>query len=283
MSDLHRDPNKILRSHALGARKRYGQNFLIDENILKKIADSAPIDEETLVVEIGPGLGALTRYLLNRAKAVLAYEIDQGLVKLLKKHFTQNHFYLIHDDVLNRDIDQDIATLNQSFKHVVLVANLPYYITTPVLMQCLEKTESLSHLSVLMQHEVAKRITAKPSTKAYNALSVAVAYRANAHYAFKVPASVFVPAPNVDSALVTLQFRQPKQIPKHEPFFFELVRAAFKQRRKTLLNNLSAFTSLSKAEISERLTRIGIEPSARAETLNLETFIRLADAFNNHQ
>lgn len=282
MSHNPRDPKTLLKSNALAARKRYGQNFLIDENILQKIAHSAPIDKKTLVVEIGPGLGALTRYLLAQALAVLAYEIDEGLVKLLNKHFTQQHFHLIHDDVLKRNIDQDIAALNIAYDQVVLVANLPYYITTAVLMQCLEQTKSLTHLSVLMQYEVAQRITAKPSTKAYNALSVIIAYRANAKVAFKVPASVFVPAPKVDSALVTLTIQPSKHTPKDEAFFFALVKAAFKQRRKTLLNNLAEFIEVPKAEIANWLKTLTINPNARAETLEVDTFIQIADKVYEH-
>ncbi|MFH5882618.1 16S rRNA (adenine(1518)-N(6)/adenine(1519)-N(6))-dimethyltransferase RsmA, partial [Liberiplasma polymorphum] len=234
--------HEILKSNAITIKKRYGQNFLIDDNILQNIVALGRITNETLVIEIGPGLGSLTQYLVNKAKHVIAYEIDNDLIPILKSTFTSEHFTLIHDDILKRNIDNDIATIKQSFDQIVVIANLPYYITTPILMKCLEESKRINRMVVMMQLEVARRLTANKNTKDYNALSVAVQYRAYTNFAFKVPKNVFIPAPNVESAVITLDFgAQKDHNVKNETFFFECVKAAFKQRRKTLLNNLSLF------------------------------------------
>lgn len=272
----------LLKSNAIQIKKRFGQNFLIDDNVLNKIIDLAAINEEDLVIEIGPGLGSLTQYLVQKAKHVLAYEIDRDLINILKDTFKENAFTLIHDDVLNRDIDADIKALNISYKRVILVANLPYYITTPILMKCLEESKIIDTMVVMMQFEVAKRITALNNSKDYNALSIMVQYRAIANYGFKVPKNVFIPAPNVDSAVIRLDFTDHYINQVHdEPFFIQFVKACFKQRRKTLLNNLSHFFSEDKTKIIDHLGRCGINPQVRAEMLPLERFIELANYFSN--
>ncbi len=272
----------LLKEHGIGIKKKYGQNFLIDDNILTKIVDAAAITPDDVVVEIGPGLGGLTQHLLPRAKRLVAYEIDKHLIPTLESHFGGPSFHLIHDDVLKRDLDKDIERFAPGADDVIVVANLPYYITTPILMRCLESSKRIKRMVVMMQHEVAKRITATPGIKDYNSLSIAVQYRAKATYLFKVSKSVFIPAPAVDSAVVRLDFHDTHRARvEDEAFFFAFVRAAFKQRRKTLLNNLHEFLALDKADINAQLHAEGIEGSRRADTVTLNDFIRLAEVFND--
>lgn len=271
---------EIMKKQAISIKKKYGQNFLLDKNILQKITQTASIDKETLVIEIGPGLGSLTEYLLREAKHVLAYEIDDQLIPILKDNYKNSALTLIHDDILKRQIDEDIEALRLSFSRVIVVANLPYYITTAILMKCLEDSKYISKMIVMMQYEVAKRITAEAKTKEYNALSVAIQYRSNTRLAFKVPRSVFLPPPNVDSAVVVLDYySQPPVSVKSEKHFFQIIKDSFKQRRKTLLNNLAVALNTTKDDLRERLLSIGIDPERRAETLSLEEFATLANYF----
>ncbi|TVP96434.1 MAG: 16S rRNA (adenine(1518)-N(6)/adenine(1519)-N(6))-dimethyltransferase RsmA [Acholeplasmatales bacterium] len=270
----------MLNRHALRVKKQYGQNFLLDQNILDKIVKTAAITPATTVIEIGPGLGALTGALLETGATVIAYEIDGDFIPLLKEHFAGPTFHLIHDDVLKRDLDADLTTLVLDPKDVVVVANLPYYITTPILMQCLEETTRIDRMVVMMQLEVAKRVSASTNTKAYNALSLAVQYRAITRFAFKVPRQVFMPAPHVDSGVVTLEFTDiHRQAVVDEPFFFTFIKQAFAQRRKTLLNNLQAWLLLDKGILIEWLESQGVSPQIRAEALELKTMINLANFF----
>lgn len=270
----------LIKSNRVKVKKRFGQNFLIDDNILNKIVETAEIDQDTFVIEIGPGLGSLTERLIPKAKHVLAYEIDNDLIPVLNSMFKEDNFSLINDDVLDRDIDEDIRAIDSQVKEVVVIANLPYYITTPILMKCLETTKHINRMVVMMQYEVAKRITASTHTKDYNALSIAVQYRAETTLAFKVPKSVFIPAPNVDSAVVSLVFHNRYQdTVLSEPFFFTFVRGAFKQRRKTLLNNLYELLNIDKTILSEILETLNVHPQIRADKLSLETYITLANYF----
>lgn len=272
--------HSMIKSNRVKVKKRFGQNFLIDDNILKKIVETAEIDKDTFVVEIGPGLGSLTERLILKAKHVLAYEIDTDLIPVLNSMFNENNFSLINADVLDRDIDADIKAIDAQVKDVVVIANLPYYITTPILMKCLETTKLISKMVVMMQYEVAKRITASTHTKDYNALSIAVQYRAETKLTFKVPKSVFIPAPNVDSAVVSLAFHNRyHDAVLSEPFFFAFVKAAFKQRRKTLLNNLYELLNIDKIRLSEILEILNVHPQVRADKLSLETYITLANYF----
>lgn len=273
----------MLKHHDIHIKKQYGQNFLIDDNILDKIIDAADIDDKTLVIEIGPGLGSLTKYLLAHAKKVLAYEIDQKLIPILEDYFKdQNHFTLIPDDILKRNIDEDIKPLLEGIEQVVVVANLPYYITTPILMKCLEESTLINRLIVMMQLEVARRLTARENTKDYNALSVAIQYRTHAQFSFKVPKNVFIPAPNVESAVIRLDVKNETPLEnKLELFFYDFIRQAFKQRRKTLLNNLSTAYQLEKKTVIEILETHGYNPQIRAEALTINDFIVLTKIFYN--
>lgn len=270
----------ILREHNLRIKKKFGQNFLIDDNVLDKIIDTSEITKDDFVIEIGPGLGSLTERLISSANKVLAYEIDTDLIPVLQAAFKDERFHLIEADILKRDIDKDIAAIDPKIDAVTVVANLPYYITTPILMKCLETSKKIKRVVVMMQYEVAKRITASTHTKDYNALSIAVQYRAKTHFAFKVPKNVFIPAPNVDSAIITLDFHDKYQGEVlSEAFFFSFIKAAFSQRRKTLVNNLYASLNIEKSDVLDVLEDLKINAQARAETISLEQFIKLSNHF----
>lgn len=273
--------NETLKKHDFHIKKKYGQNFLTDQNILRKITDTTLIDDQTLVVEIGPGLGSMTEILLKKAKNVLAYEIDKDLVPILKENLENEKLILINDDILKRNIDEDINNLQESYKNVVLVANLPYYITTPIIMKVLEESTLIKELVVMMQLEVARRFTSKPSTKDYNSLSVVIQYKTNSKIAVKVPKTVFVPAPRVDSAVVHMKIKEKMdKIPNDLEVFYKLVRTSFTQRRKTLVNNLNSGFSISKDELSNILLNLGFNPNVRAESLSVEDFIKLSNEFS---
>ncbi|AIO18263.1 Ribosomal RNA small subunit methyltransferase A [Candidatus Izimaplasma bacterium HR1] len=270
-----------LKKHDFHIKKKFGQNFLTDQNILRRITDIASIDKETLVVEIGPGLGSMTELLLEKAKNVLAYEIDKDLVPILLDNLKDDRLILINDDILKRNIDEDITNLNSTYSNIVLVANLPYYITTPIIMKVLEESTQVKELVIMMQLEVARRFTSVPSTKDYNSLSVVIQFKTESKIALKVPKTVFVPAPNVDSAVIHMKVKE-----KIEPFpndlevFYKLVRTSFTQRRKTLVNNLSSGFSITKDKLSNTLVDLGFSQSVRAEELTVNDFITLSNEFN---
>ena len=270
----------LLYQNEFRIKKHLGQNFLNDRNILQKIVKEAGIDSTTGVIEIGPGLGSLTEFILANSQKLLAYEIDPELIPILKTRFKDvKNFELLQQDILTADIDRDIEKYLPGIENVTVVANLPYYITTPILMRFLETSKRVKKLVLMMQHEVAMRITSKPDTKDYNALSVVINYRASTSYLFKVPKTVFVPAPNVDSAIVMVEIRnQIDHRPVDEPLFFDLVHRCFTQRRKTLLNNLrEAYTQFDRAYWENLLINLGYSPTIRAEALSIDDFVRLTN------
>jgi 16S rRNA (adenine1518-N6/adenine1519-N6)-dimethyltransferase len=270
-----------IKKHDFHIKKKYGQNFLSDQNILKNIASIGHITKQSLVVEVGPGLGSLTEHLIDKARHVLAYEIDADLIPILQEHFIDKSLTLIHGDYLERDIDQDIKDLSMEFDNVILVANLPYYITTPIIMKTLEESQTIKELVVMMQLEVAKRFTSKPSTKDYNSLSVVIQFKTDSSIAMKVPKTVFVPAPNVDSAVVHMKVKEIiKEKPNDFDVFFKLVRSSFVQRRKTLVNNLSTALGKPKEDIIQILVDLDYKPDIRAEKLSVLDFVKLSNKFN---
>jgi 16S rRNA (adenine1518-N6/adenine1519-N6)-dimethyltransferase len=269
-----------IKKHDFHVKKKFGQNFLTDQNILNKIVNIPDITNETLVVEIGPGFGSMTELLLKKAKRVLAYEIDKDLIPILQENFKNQNLTLKNEDILKSNIDGDIKALEEQFDNVVLVANLPYYITTPIIMKILEESTLIKQLTVMMQLEVARRFTSKPSTKDYNSLSVFIQYKTNAVLALKVPRSVFVPAPNVDSAVVRLDIKETIDLePNNQSLFFKLVKLSFTQRRKILTNNLSTGFGIPKEQINSMLISLGYSQTIRAESLSVEEFVYLCNEF----
>lgn len=262
-------------------KKKFGQNFLVDQNILQKIVSIPSLTDETLVIEIGPGMGSLTEHLLSNSKHVLAYEIDQDLIPILHSTFKDKQLTVHNKDFLKSSIDEDIKDLNITYDNVVVVANLPYYITTPIIMKIIEESKLVKEMVLMMQLEVARRLTSKPSTKDYNSLSIAIQYKTNAEIALKVPKTVFIPAPNVDSAIVKLTVKDELEVfPENEELFYKIVRASFSQRRKTLVNNLFSALNIKKTNSIEMLEELGYNPQIRAENLTVEDFIRISDYLN---
>ena len=273
----------VLERHGFTFKKSFGQNFLTDTNILQKIVDTAEIDDQVNVIEIGPGIGALTEFLAERAAEVMAFEIDHRLVPILADTLRDfDNVTVVNEDILKVDLAQHIQNFKNPDLPIKVVANLPYYITTPILMHLIESGIPFSEFVVMMQKEVADRISAQPNTKAYGSLSIAVQYYMTAKVAFIVPRTVFVPAPNVDSAILKMVRRpEPAVAVEDESFFFKISKASFTHRRKTLWNNLTGYfgkTEEVKDKLTKALNQAGLSPSVRGEALSLEEFASLADA-----
>lgn len=274
---------EILKKHGFTFKKSLGQNFLTEPNILRKIVATAEITKETNVIEVGPGIGALTEHLGQSANQVLAFEIDDRLIPVLADTLAPYpNIKVLHQDVLTADLANIIAREFTQDYPIKVVANLPYYITTPIMMHFLESGVPIAEMIVMMQKEVADRISAKPGTKAYGSLSIAVQYYMEAKLAFVVPKTVFVPQPNVDSAILKLTRRaKPAVEVIDEKAFFKLTKAAFQLRRKTLWNNLQNFygkDEAAKAWLTQALELASIDPTRRGETLSLAEFAALSNA-----
>ncbi|MBY0124471.1 16S rRNA (adenine(1518)-N(6)/adenine(1519)-N(6))-dimethyltransferase RsmA [Bacillus sp. S/N-304-OC-R1] len=275
----------ILEKYGFSFKKSLGQNFLIDTNILRRIVDHAELSEESAAIEIGPGIGALTEQLAKRSKKVVAFEIDQRLLPILQETLEPYpNIKIIHEDVLKADVKGMIETELQGIKDIMVVANLPYYVTTPIIMKLLEDKLPIRGIVCMLQKEVADRISAKPGTKDYGSLSIAIQYYTEAETVMIVPKTVFIPQPNVDSAVIRLTKRdKPAVSVQDEEFFFQIIRASFAQRRKTLLNNLTSHLrdgKQKKEDILAALEKAGIEPGRRGETLSIEEFARLSDSLS---
>ncbi|WP_409272951.1 16S rRNA (adenine(1518)-N(6)/adenine(1519)-N(6))-dimethyltransferase RsmA [Neobacillus sp. SCS-31] len=273
----------ILEKYGFSFKKSLGQNFLIDTNILRKIVDAAGINGETGAIEIGPGIGALTEQLAKTSKKTVAFEIDQRLLPILEDTLSPySNVKVIHSDFLKADAAAVIREEFDPGMDLVVAANLPYYVTTPIIMKILEEKLPVRAIVVMLQKEVADRVSARPGSKDYGSLSIAVQYYTEAETVMVVPKTVFVPQPNVDSAVIRLNVRtKPAVSVSNEQFFFTVTRAAFAQRRKTILNNLTSQLEGGKERkegIIAALEKAGIEPSRRGETLSLEEFARLSEA-----
>ena len=274
---------EILAKHGFSVKKSLGQNFIVDPNILVNIVAAAGLDKDTNVVEVGPGIGALTEHLARASKEVVAFEIDDRLLPVLADTLSPyDNVEIVHTDVLKANLAGILTPRLNLEERLMVVANLPYYITTPIIMHFLESEVRIDGLVIMTQKEVGDRITAAPGTKAYGSLSIAIQYYMEAEIAFIVPKTVFVPQPNVDSAIIKLTRReQPSVIVKNEKIFFQVARAAFVQRRKTLWNNLLVRYG-KEEEIKEKLVKAlelaDIDPKRRGETLSLAEFGRLSDA-----
>jgi 16S rRNA (adenine1518-N6/adenine1519-N6)-dimethyltransferase len=272
---------EILQTYGFSFKKSLGQNFLIDVNILKNIIEEAGIDNTVNAIEIGPGIGALTEQLAQHSDRVVAFEIDQRLLPILEDTLGDyENVEVINQDILEADVAQVIADHFQSDQPVRVVANLPYYITTPILMKLLMERLPIDSITVMIQKEVADRMAAEPNTKSYGSLSIAVQYYTEAKVVLNVPKTVFMPQPNVDSSVLHLEMRKAPPVDvEDEDFFFDVVKATFGQRRKTLMNNLARHFKgdMDKEELRKRLNEVGIDPSRRGESLSMEEFALLAN------
>jgi 16S rRNA (adenine1518-N6/adenine1519-N6)-dimethyltransferase len=267
----------ILDKYGFKFTKSLGQNFLIDGNIINKIAETAELDENSGVLEIGPGFGTLTQVLCSKAKKVVTVEVDKSLERVHKEILDYDNLKIIYDDFMkvnvNKLIEEEFNGLD-----VKIVANLPYYITTPIIMKILEERYKVSKIVVMVQKEVAQRLNSLPGSKEYGAITLAVQYRADTNIAMIVPNSVFMPRPKVDSAVIEFNIlKTPRIKVQDENLLFNVIKASFGQRRKTLLNGLSNNLKISKDTVKEALENAGIDPGTRGETLGLDEFGRIAD------
>lgn len=274
----------IMERYGFNFKKGFGQNFLIDTNVLDNIADAAGITSEDTVLEIGPGFGSLTQTVAERAKKVISLEIDTKLIPILNETLADyNNIEIINKDVLKCDIDELSREKNDG-KPFKVVANLPYYITTPIIMDMLEKHSAVTSMTVMVQKEVAERMQAGPKSSDYGALSVAVQFYADTNIDMIVQPSCFMPRPKVASAVITLKLRdKPSVDVKDKKLFFHIVKCAFGQRRKTLLNTLcnQGNFNMTKEEIGEIIRSAGLDERIRGEAMSLQEFGVLADKFYN--
>lgn len=273
---------EVIQKYGFSLKKSLGQNFLIDLNVLRKIIGAAELDETKGALEIGPGIGALTQQLAKTAGKVVAVEIDQRLLPILADTLGgYEHVRVVHGDVLKLPLAELFREQFEGVTGVSVVANLPYYVTTPIVMKLLEERLPLENIVVMIQKEVAERMAASPGGKEYGSLSIAVQYYCEPELVTIVPHTVFIPQPNVDSAVIKLKVRKvPPVAVEDERFFFEVVQASFAQRRKTIANNLSAkfFTKETKGVLEGILQSCGIEPSRRGETLSIAEYAALSNA-----
>ena len=274
---------EIIEKYNFYFKKNFGQNFLIDGNVLDNIISAAKITKDDFVLEIGPGIGSLTQYLAENAGKVLAVEIDKNLIPILGETLKEyDNVEIINEDVLKIDINSIIEEKNNG-KPIKVVANLPYYITTPILMELLERRLNVESITVMVQKEVADRMQAQPKTKDYGALTLAVQYYSHANINFIVPPGCFMPRPNVDSAVITLTIHKGSGFSvENEDLMFEIIKASFAQRRKTLLNGLNNAPNLkfTKEDVISALNEMGIDERIRGEALSVEDFANLSNILN---
>lgn len=271
---------EVLKKYNFNFQKKFGQNFLIDSNILEHIVDAAEITREDCVLEIGPGIGTMTQYLCEQAREVVAVEIDKNLIPILSDTLSAyNNVTVIHEDILKVDINRIVQEKNNG-RPIKVVANLPYYITTPIIMGLFESHVPLESITIMVQKEVADRMQVGPGTKDYGALSLAVQYYARPEIMLTVPAACFMPRPNVDSAVIRLsRYQEPPVCARNEKLMFDIIRASFNQRRKTLANGLSNASGLkvTRDQVVAALEQMGLSATIRGEALTLEQFARLSD------
>ena len=272
----------LVKRHGFKFTKSLGQNFLIDDNIVDKIVAGAGIGPSDKIIEVGPGIGTLTREMASRAGALMAVEIDNNLIPILADTLGDfENVKIVNEDIIKADI-RGLIDENLDGGPVKLVANLPYYITTPIIMRFLEENINVTDIVVMVQKEVAERMNAQPGGKDFGALSVAVQYYCDTEIVAKVPRHLFVPQPNVDSIVIALRVRpERKYRVDSEDLFFKVVKAAFGQRRKTLLNSIASMGNLSKDMVKEALEEAGIDPKRRGETLSLDEFANLSNVIGN--
>jgi len=272
----------LVKRHGFKFTKSLGQNFLIDDNIVDKIVAGAGIGSSDKIIEVGPGIGTLTREMASKAQSLMAIEIDKNLIPILTDTLGDfENVKIVNEDIIKADI-RGLIDENLDGGPVKLVANLPYYITTPIIMRFLEEDINVTDIVVMVQKEVAERMNAQPGGKDFGALSVAVQFYCDTEIVAKVPRHLFVPQPNVDSIVIALRVRpERKYRVDSEDLFFKVVKAAFGQRRKTLLNSIASMGNLSKDMVKEALEEAGIDPKRRGETLSLDEFANLSNVIGN--
>lgn len=277
----HKATKEVVQKHNFKFSKSLGQNFLIDTNVIDRILDGAGVKEGDYVIEVGPGIGTLTKEMGRTAEKVIAIEIDKTLIPILEETLSDfPNIEVINQDILKVDV-QELVKEKLNGGPVKLIANLPYYITTPIVMKFLEEDIPVTDIVVMVQKEVADRMNAQPNTKDYGALSVAVQYYCDTEIVAKAPRHMFMPQPNVDSTVIGLHVREERKYPvENEDIFFKTVKASFGQRRKTLLNSLGGLGFLSKDQIKVALQEANIDEKRRGETLSIEEFASLANAVN---
>lgn len=277
---------EILQKYNFSFQKKFGQNFLIDTHVLEKIIAKADISKDDMVLEIGPGIGTMTQYLCESAKKVVAVEIDKTLIPILNDTLSEyDNVSIINEDILKVDINRLVEEENDG-KPIKVVANLPYYITTPIIMGLFEKKVKVESITVMVQKEVAQRIQSGPGTKDYGALSLAVQYYAEPEIVANVPPNCFMPRPNVSSAVIRMKLHAtPVVNVSDEVLMFQLIKASFSQRRKTLTNGINNSPELkfTKEQVAEALIQMGKNENVRGETLTLEEFAELADILKHVQ
>lgn len=270
---------ETIKKYDFAFQKKFGQNFLIDSHVLDKIIAAAGVTKEDVVLEIGPGFGTMTQYLAEAAKEVIAVEIDKTLIPILHETLADyDNVTIINEDILKVDIAKLVEEKNDG-KPIKVVANLPYYITTPIIMGLFESHVPLDNITVMVQKEVAQRMQAGPGTKDYGALSLAVQFYAEPYIVANVPPNCFIPRPNVGSAVIRLtKWENPPIAVKDEAFMFSLIRASFNQRRKTLQNSLvNGGIQITKEQVVDALEQMELSPTVRGEALTLEQFAQLSD------
>ncbi len=273
----------ILNKYDVKAKKRFGQNFLIDDNILKNIQRVSDINENDLIIEIGPGLGNLTKYLLDKSKYVLLVEIDNKMINILNDRFIKyNNYTLLNEDILKINLDNIINSIekdnNIKFENVKVVANLPYYITTPIIFKLLQEENRINEIIVMVQEEVANRMVSKNKNKDFGILTLMVKYFSKASIEFIVPKTSFIPIPDVTSAIIKLKKEKRYRV-NNEELLFKLIHCSFAQRRKKLVNSLEStkFLNLDKSSLENLLESCGISKNVRAEELDLKDYIKLVE------
>ena len=277
---------QVIQKHGFAFQKKFGQNFLIDAHVLDKIIAAAGVTADDMVLEIGPGIGTMTQYLAERARQVTAVEIDTNLIPILKETLSDyDNVTVINEDILKVDIKK-LAEEYNGGKPIKVVANLPYYITTPIIMGLFESGVPIDNITVMVQKEVADRMQVGPGSKDYGALSLAVQYYAEPYIVANVPPNCFLPRPNVGSAVIRLTRHQTPPVEvKDRELMFKLIRASFNQRRKTLLNGLNNSPELSfgKEQIAAAIEQLGVPAAVRGEALTLEQFARLSDLLGGNR
>jgi 16S rRNA (adenine1518-N6/adenine1519-N6)-dimethyltransferase len=267
----------VLEAHGFSFQKKYGQNFLINGNVLDSIIDAAGVTKDDFVLEIGPGIGTMTQRLCEEAREVVAVEIDKTLIPILDDTLSSyKNWSVINEDILKVDIKK-LAEEKNGGKPIKVVANLPYYITTPIIMGLFESHVPLESITIMIQKEVADRMQTGPGSKEYGALSLAVQYYSNPEIVCEVPPSCFMPQPNVSSTVITLKCHKNPPVECDEKLLFQIIRASFNQRRKTLQNGLSNGLHFSKEQVAMAIEKAGFTPTVRGEALSLEDFALLTN------